>query len=907
MRTLRAWLLRFGGLFDKRRSEREIGDEIESYLQFQIDDGQRDGMSPQEARRQALIGLGGIEPAKEAWRDRRGIPFLESLWKDVVYAFRTMGRSKGWTAVAILSLALGIGAVTAVFSVADPLLVEKLPVRSPDELVMLRTVFPDRPSVDSVPYALLEQLRDQDGPLSQVLTVRGGGVEGPASLIMENDVQVASLRMAWVSGNYFDALGIDAVEGRVFAEEDERTDAAPVAVISSRLWNSRFGGDPNVIGGTVQPTIQPNSLTIVGVANPRFHGVNVDFNVDVWIPRHHEPQFEPLLVSEGAVTMMGRLRPGRTIEDAQAQVDVAYDRISSSYEGDEDRRIQVSSGASGYSQLRPRFLDPLLVLMAATGAVLLVACANVAGLLLVRGTSRRKELTVRLAIGGTRARIVSHLLTECLLVAILGGLCGLVVAYFGGHLLLEYLPPESGFVSRVNLNIRVLGFTATVSMLSILVFGLVPIIRTGKVDLNSALKGESSIDKSGFGRRVLGLSKLTVVGQIAFSLLLLVSAGLLVRIFQNLNGLEAGFDRQNVLQFSVLPYTLGAVSSDPGDRLFRRITLLPGVESATYYFFLGMLDIGRAHSFTPVRVPGSITSATEAPEAVVFPVGPQYFETLGIPLIAGRDFRLEDQGRVVNPIFASKAGENRPLDPAGLPVAVISRDMASSLFNDQNPIGRTVIAGSNEFEIVGVAGDTRHGVFREPAPWVLYRLNHTPDTWANTFAVRTEGDPSSVVPAIRTLVPELAPGYYTANTSTIDELVAATYARERFVGLLAGMFGILALFLASIGIHGLVSYIVSQRTREIAIRVALGAKVFDVVRMISREIAEVLAAGIVCGLLAAWATTRLLSSLLFGLTPTDPWTIASATLLLIACALAASCVPVRRAVAIDGQTCASDL
>ena len=358
MRTLRAWFVRFGGLFNKRRSEREIGDEIESNLQFYIDDGLRNGMNPQEARRQALIRLGGIEPAKEAWRDRRGIPFLESLWKDVVYAFRTLARSKSWTAVAILSLALGIGAVTAVFSVADPLIVSKLPVRSPDELVMLRTVFPDRPSVDSVPYALLEQLRDQDGPLSQVLTVRGGGVEGPASLIMENDVQVASLRMAWVSGNYFDALGIDAVEGRVFGEEDERTDTAPVAVISSRLWNRRFGGDPNVIGGTVQPTIQPNSLTIVGVANPRFHGVNVDFDVDVWIPRHHEPQFEPLLVREGAVTMMGRLRPGRTIEDAQAQVDVAYDRISSSFEGDEDRRIQVSSGASGYSQLRPRFLDP---------------------------------------------------------------------------------------------------------------------------------------------------------------------------------------------------------------------------------------------------------------------------------------------------------------------------------------------------------------------------------------------------------------------------------------------------------------------------------------------------------------------------------------------------------------------
>ena len=906
MRTLRAWLLRFGGLFNKRQSEQEIGDEIESNLQFHIDDGLRDGMSPKEARRQALIRLGGIEPAKEAWRDRRGIPFLESLWKDVVYAFRTMGRSKGWTAVAILSLALGIGAVTAVFSVADPLLVRKLPVRSPDELFILRTVFPDRPSVDSVPYALLEQLRDQDGPLSHLWTVRGGGVAGPTSLVMEKDVQVASLRMAWVSGNYFDALGVDAVEGRAFSEEDERTDAAPVAVISSRLWNSRFGGDPNVIGGTVQPTILPYSFTIIGVADPRFHGVNVDFDVDVWVPRHHEPLLAPLF-KEGAVAMMGRLRPGRTIEEAQAQVDVAYDRISSSFEGDEDQRIQVSSGASGYSQLRPQFLDPLLVLMAATGAVLLVACANVAGLLLVRGTSRRKELTVRLVIGATRARIVSQLLTECLLVAILGGLCGLVVAYLGGHLLLEYLPPESGFVSRANLNIRVLGFTATVSMLSILLFGLVPIIRTANLDLNSALKGESSIDKPGFGRRFLGLSKLTVVGQIAFSLLLLVSAGLLVRTFQNLNGLEAGFDRQNVLQFSVHPYTPAPGTSDPGDRLFHRMTLQPGVEAATYYFFSGMLDIGGAHSFTPIRMPGSIRSATEAPEAVVFPVGPRYFETLGIPLIAGRDFGLEDQGRVVNPISASRAGENRRLDPAGLPVAVISGNMASSLFSDQNPIGRTVIAGSNEFEIVGVAWDTRHGVFREPTPWVLYRINHRPDTYLNTFAVRTEGDPSSVVQAIQTLVSEVDPGYYTANISTIDELVAATYARERFVGLLAGMFGILALFLASIGIHGLVSYIVGQRTREIAIRVALGAKVFDVVRMISREIAGVLAVGIVCGLLAAWATTRLLSSLLFGLTPTAPWTIASATLLLIACALAASCVPVSKAVAIEGRTCASDL
>ncbi len=825
---------------------------------------------------------------------RRLMP-LELLAGELAYSLRILRKNGGVTFVAVVMLALGIGANTAIFSVADPLLFRALPVRNPHDLVLFRMRVPNLPDIDYVPFLLFDQVRTEGRALTGIFAT----VAPPTHtlLTVEGESAAGRIRTEWVSGAYFETLGVDAVAGRVFLEQEDRASGEPVAVISHGLWQRRFAGTTQAIGQAVSLTIPAlgyKSFTIIGVAPPNFHGVNVDFNTDVWLPLHHRPGFGgPGTESFGLlpVQMMGRLQSNSSLPQAQAELDVVYSQIASLLP-DHYRTgaVHVDSGHSGFSVLRSEYRRPLLILAVATGIVLTIACTNVAALLLALGAARRKELGIRLAMGAVPSRVVGQLMTESLILAVLGGLLGVVVGG-GAQLLVGYLPPESGFMPKVGADLRVLGFTSAVSFLSVLVFGLVPAMRATRLNLDSVLKGRTGTN----GSSLMRWNRLILVGQVAFSLLLILGAGLFLRTFHNLRDLERGFGTEDTVQFAVRPRG-DEFTADPGERFASGLANLPGIDAATNYFFRGPL-VNRIR-MTPIQVEGYVPAPHESLMASVWPVGPRFFETLAVSLHRGRDFREADLAREPDP-FSKFKGDPVQTPDSESAVGVISRNMAEDLFGDRNPIGRKVRVGSTEIEVIGVAEDARYGLLVERPPWVLYRLNYTRAVYANLFAVRTKESLATLAPALQDLVDEINPGFYVTDLQSLGQLLESTLVRERFMARLASLFGLLALFMVSIGIYGQVAYGVAQRRSELGIRMALGAPAANVLALLAQEMFLVLATGILLGLLAALATTHLVSSLLFGLTPMDPSTIAFSITVLLTAALAASLRPALQAARTD--------
>ncbi len=833
----------------------------------------------------------------------------DEMFQDLRFGVRMMLKHKVLAIVAVLSLALGIGANTAIFSLIDALLLRRLPVAEPQRLTLF-TIAGQR-SGDSFTYPLYQQFRDRNRSFSGVIAAASARRMRMAVSESEGGARVESARGQMVSGNFFSVLGVNASLGRTMVEEDDRAGSQQaVAVISYGFWQRRFSGDPAAIGKRM--TLDDTAFTIIGVAPPKFFGFEVGGAADLWYPLQMADSRALSNRSGWWLQVMGRLRPESNATQARAEMDVILQQELA--EGAErraarsgakwteaerraflDRRIELQPGGAGWTPLRDMFKKPLYILMTVVGLAQLIACANVANLLLARAVARRKEIAVRLAIGAGRFRLIRQLLTESLLLSFLGAALGLLFAQWIAHLLLTFLPQYNGPIAiNLALNARALGFTLAVSLLTGLLAGLAPALRATRLDLVSSLKEQAGHSSAGMAR--LPLNKLLVVAQVALSLFLLVGAGLFVRSLQNLKNLDAGFDRENVTLFELDPgpdYPL-ARRATLYKQLLARLEALPGARAASVSSYSLL-------SGTSQSMKASVDGYTPPPDEDMVCkqlwVTPQYFATMGIPLLRGRDFGPQDELHASEPAATATVAK-RPL------VAVINQTMARQFFGDGDPIGKRIrfpgYKNSEPFEIVGVVRDAKYLSLREQTPRITY---FPPNGFESTFQLRAAGDPAGLAAAIRRVVQELDPKVQTLGLRTMNDIVNESLAQERFVAQLAGFFSLFALLLACIGLYGVMSYTVTRRTREIGVRMALGAQGGDVLRMVLRETMLLVVAGLVIGLAAALATTKLIESLLFdllfGLTATDPLTIALAALLLLAVAALAGWLPARRAARVD--------
>jgi predicted permease len=948
MRTLRSWAVRLLSLFRRRQLEERLEEELGFHLEMEAREREARGMSPEAARRSARAALApsgpgwSVESLKEEMRARRGVPALETLGQDLRYALRMMRKSPGFTAVALLSLAFGIGTNTAIFSVVDALLLAPLPVPRADQLMVLqRHENGDDNSYFS--YSAYRQLADSAAVCTGVAAVTYDfrGVVRPQRLQRApaatsggagaDTLETASAEL--VSGNLFSVLGVGAAAGRTFtAAEDDVPGAHPVAVLGYGYWERRFGRDLGVVGQTLE--INGATVTVVGVAPRGFNGAFVDGATDVYLPitmrervRYHSNQAsdgpedpaQPIWnqLNVHWLRLLGRRRPEVSIRQANARLGVIFERTKqaqlATHPDPETARmvaaetLKLSPGARGMANWRQELTRPLLMLTGAAGLVLLIACANVANLLLARADGRRREMAVRLGIGAGQRRLVRQLLTESLLLAGMGGALGVLFGAWGSRLLLTLVSLESVPLQLdVALDPRKLAFAVAVAMATGVGFGLAPALRATRIDLASALKegaqaalgggagrarGPRSAAGDGGGRgrgagggwrgRRLPLGRALVAAQIALSLLLLIGAGLFVRSLQNLVRLDPGFDRERLVLAEINPRLLGyddARLVAAYDRVVERLEAIPGVRSASLSQFRLMTG---SKSVTEVYLPGTAPSPGHALSAHLTAVTPHYFATAGIPLLRGRGFEPRDR-------------------QGALKVAIANQALVRKFFPNRSGIGEHLgfePGQAREYEIVGVARDARYNELGEKTPPMIYLpVAQNPESLRDLeLRVASTATEAAVAGALRRAVAEAEPRLAVLGTLTMSEQLDRSLARERTIARLTGFFGALALLLAAIGLYGVMSYSVARRTGEIGLRMALGAARGRVLALVLGDTLRLIAIGVATGLAAALATTRLAASQIYGLTAFDPLTVAVATLVLVAVALLAGFLPARRA------------
>jgi predicted permease len=822
----------------------------------------------------------------------------DEMVQDLRFGMRMLLKHKGFTAVAALTLALGIGANTALFSVMDAVMLKTLPVRDPERLVVFRWLGvggwykgfigsnPKDPATGlrtttSLSYPAFERFRDQNQTMASVFAFASLG-----SLNLNVDGQAETASAQVVSGNYFGGLGVEAFLGRALTTEDDKTTAAPAAVISHRYWRRRFAADPAVVGKVIY--LNGAAFTIAGVTPPRFFGtLDVGSAPDLTIPMGTLAQVSKFYADfQRSATawwlqIMGRIKPGVSAEQAHSELNAILQRHTlelpkeSGAERDKPE-IRLDSGSQGLNGLRRRFSSQFEVLTALAGLILLIACVNLANLTLARAAARGREMAVRLSVGASRLRLMRQLMTESMMLSGLGAAMGLLFAYWGKDTLLALLVgSSSGFAVDLRLDWRALGFTAAVSALTGVLFGLAPALRATRIELTPMLK-ETPGAGAATGSR---LNKALLVAQVAMSLVLLVGAGLFVRTLDNLNRIEAGFDRENLLIFGVNSRSQEASRrASLYQQITERIAALPGVRAVS-----SSVNPLLAFSYTggPITVPGYAPRADEDMEVRTMDVAPNFLSTMGIPLLLGREFTPQDN-------------QQSPK------VAVVNQKLAARFFPNQNPIGMRIIMYKTEMEIVGVARDTRYGGIREAIPPLAY-IPYLQDKPAEvmSFVARTVGDPMASLAAIRHAVQSVDRDLPLRSVRTQGELIAMSFNKERLFATLSGFFGLLALALVSIGLYGVMSYTVARRTHEIGVRMALGAQSGNVLRMIMGESMLLVLIGSAVGLAAALATTRLVAGMLFELAPNDPLTITLATLLLLVVAALAGWLPARRAAQVD--------
>jgi predicted permease len=821
-------------------------------------------------------------------------------------------KTPGTTAVAVISLALGIGANTAIFSIVDAMLLKLLPVKAPRELYLVATN-PSRPST-TWNYPDYEAFRDNNSSFSALAAHNGGGTPMGMQLEGASNTELASV--VAVSGNYFDVLGVDPAIGRVFNPEDDRASgAAPYVVLSYDYWQSRFNSDPAVIDRTLRLNGYP--FTIVGVSRSGFRGVDVTSKPNMFIPIMMRSQVTGVPVTIWNtrhywwIGTIGRLKPDANIAQAETELYAVYQ----SQEESERRTVKDARGvnraqpivllpaARGYSFVRNRLERPLIILMIVVGLVLLIACANVANLMLARGASRSREMAVRLAVGAKRSQLTSQFLVESIVISLAGGIVGLAFSFLGVRALLEYLP-QTGF-GRATLNVmpdlRLLGFTFGVSVLTGVLYGIAPALKSTKVDFVHALKDDSP---GAAGPSRLTLSNALVVIQVALSFVLLIGTGLFVRSLGKLRDIETGFRADNTMVATVDPGRNGYKGQQLRDfyeRLRPNLETLPGVQSVS---LAAITPLSGSRWNGDVAIEGYQWKEDEKKYVDMNSVGPRYFETVGIPIVLGRDFRDED-----NPPYSLDPPERisnsgPPPEPPGPRVVIINEALATRFFEGRNPIGVRVCADQvykpdRAFEIIGVVKDAHYFGLREALEPMLYFPVWRPDARSRDICIRTSSSATQLASSISQQVTSIDPGVPVLAVRTMNQQIDNDILVDRLIATLSSFFGILALLLAAVGLYGVISYGVTRRTREIGIRMALGAQRSSVLWLVMRRAAALVLIGGLIGIPAALFATRLVKALLYGIGAQDPVAVVLATLALVAVAALASFLPARRATKVD--------
>ena len=832
--------------------------------------------------------------------------------RDLNYAMRTLRRTPGFTLVAVLTLALGIGANTAIFTLLNQVLLRLLPVKDPHSLVLLTMRgkhYGSNWGSNAISYPMYKDFQTHNEVFSGMMA------RFPIYSSVTIGQQSERVKAELVSGTYFDVLGVGTAIGRTFTSEDDRTPhGEPLVMLSYNYWQRRFGGKADVIGSTM--LVNDQRMTIIGVAQAGFDGVELSDPPSIFVPLMM--QFEMMRGNKDMLTnrrnrwvnVFGRLKPDMSMKQAQAsmqpfmhsmlEMEVTEEafRNASPYDREQFLKcwIEVLHGERGRQLVQSELSTPLWVLMATTGMVLLIACANIANLLLARATRRQKEMAIRLAIGATRGRIVSQLLIEMLVLSLAGGALGLVLAFWADKALMSvYLPSDS---ARLNIStspdLKVLAFTFGISTLTALLFGLVPALQTTKPNVGTVLKDEASA-VVGSGNR--GLRKSLVVVQVALSLLLLIGAGLFLRSLGNLSKLGPGFNAERLIGFNIDP-SLSGYAAERTKLFYRQLTdslsSIPGVQSVGV---ASMRILENDEWDSSLTVEGyNPDKPDDRAEPYMNQIGPNYFATLGVPIVVGRDFTMADNREV-------KHGTDE--DDFVPTVIMINETFAKKFFAGRNPIGMHVGFGSDpgtktDMEVIGVVRDMKYTNLRDEIPPQAY-IPYMParSLGGVTVYVRTAADPTVLMNSIRSKVRDLDANLPIYDMRTTDEQIANSLAAERMIASLSTVFGLLATILAAVGLYGLMAYNVVQRTREIGIRMALGAAQRDVVWMVMRDVLLLVGVGIGVGVPAALALTSVVRSQLYGLSGHDPTTLVLAAGALALVALAAGYIPAMRASRLD--------
>ncbi len=803
---------------------------------------------------------------------------METLVKDIRYGLRNLLKHPAFTALVVVTLALGIGASTAIFSVVNTVLLRRLPYAQAERIVAIQEIDPKGKRGQVTPANFLDW-RAQNTVFAHLAAI----LTRPANLALGD--QAERIELAMTSANFFAVFSAEPERGRLFIPTDEQAGHAPIVVVSHALWQRRFGGDPELVGKSI--SLDGQSYTVVGIAPAGFQYPD---RTEVWVPPFRlaptlNERMDPTQVRGfGMLSAVALLKPGVSLQQAASEMETVTARLRQQYPDTNNRRF--NRVVSLKAHLVGETGSMLLLLFGAVSFVLLIACANVANLLLAGAASRQKEMAIRTALGASRWRVMQQLLTESTILALAGGAFGLLLALWGVALITKLLPQDFPRLAENNLDWRVLSFTLGASVLTGILFGLAPALQISRTDVQESLK-ESGRGASG-SKRHNRLRNLLIVGEVALSVVLLAGAGLLFRSFLHLQSVNAGFTQQQVLTVRLTPsgpnYSRDAVYMSFYSQVMQRISDLPGVQAVGA---INTLPLGKGPT-AGIRIEGApLETRDKWPSTNYRGVSADYFRAMNIPVVQGRAFSDRDT-------------ENAPL------VMIINQALARRDFPNENPLGKRINLGGNNpqgqpiwWEIVGVTADVRNLELREEATPEFY-TSALQDTWTGmSVVVRTTVEPASLTPEVRRIVAEVDKSAPVSEVKTMEHIVDEAVTQPRFNLFLLGLFGGIALLLSAAGIYGVTAYAVTQRTKEFGIRMALGAQVGDVLRMILGQGMRLIAVGLVIGLLASFALTRLLKSLLFGVSVTDPLTFVAITLLLTLVALLACYIPARRATKVD--------
>jgi putative ABC transport system permease protein len=865
----------------RNRFDRELEEEMRFHLEMKAEENLAAGISPEEARYAARRQFGNQTLLQEVSRDMWVVKSIETLFQDLRFGIRMLLKHKGFTVVATLTLALGVGANTAIFSVVNTVLLRPLPFHEADRLMMLGAVdVRKNGGLSSISYPNFVDWRAQSGSFERLAAFR------VRNFTFTGSDEPARLNGVVASAELFTLLGVAPTLGRSFRTEEDNAGAS-VVIISHGLWRSRFNSDPQLIGRNI--TLDNRSHTVVGVAPAGFQFPIAAEPADLWTTIAYDATGDDPMTAQrglGYLRVIGRLKPGVNMTQAQAEMDGVARRLERQYP--DDNAHWGPRLVPALEQLVGGVRKPLLILFGAVGCVLLIACANVANLLLARATARRREIALRAALGASRGRIIRQLLTESALLALAGCVCGWLLALGCMETLLSLIPENIPRLQEIRLDGRVFGFTLLVSLLTGVIFGLAPALQGAKTELTETLKEGG---RSGEGARGARARSALMIAEVAIALVLMVGAGLLLNSFWRLLQVNPGFDPRQALTFRLnLPDSKYPAPQAVAffDQLQARLQNLPGARSASVTF---ALPFSKSGIVTSLDIEGRPVAPGDRPDIDCQIVLPEYFRTMGIRLIKGRDFNARD-------------------DLNGRPVAIINETLARRFFPNEDPLGKRIrpdIAGGPEAppirEIIGIVNDVRYRSLTADVPPEVYmpypQLSVTTGMW---IALRTDADPRGLISAARTEVRALDKELPVFEVKTLDQYVSGAVAHQRFSALLLLLFASLSLLLTAVGLYGVISYSVTQRTHEIGVRRALGAQTHDVLKLVVKQGMKLTLIGALLGLGGALALTRLLQTLLFGVSATDPLTFAVIVLLLVAVALLACWVPARRAAKIDPMT-----